>query len=106
MAKAARLSAVEEACPHHARSLGGLDWRALWTSIGLRIAAVSSSDAESVCSGRSNHHVLELSKPKMTSNRHRGQKWQPVEDRGGLGAEATTALQSHQPENSTSMRAG
>jgi hypothetical protein len=42
----------------------------------------------------------------MTSNRHRGQKWQPVEDRGGLGAEATTALQSHQPEISTSMRAG
>mgnify|MGYP004082012935 FL=1 len=106
MAKAARLSAAEEACLHHARSLGGLDWRALWTSIGLRIAAVSSSDAESVCSGRSNHHVLELSKPKMTSNRHRGQKWQPVEDRGGLGAEATTALQSHQPEISTSMRTG
>ena len=83
VAKTARLSAAEEACPHHPRSLDGLDWRELSTSIGLCIAAVSSSHAETASGGRPNHHILELSKPKMGSNRRRDQIWQPVEDGGG-----------------------
>ena len=83
VAKTARLSAAEEACPHHPRSLDGLDWRELSTSIGLCIAAVSSSHAETASGGRPNHHILELSKPKMGPNRCREQEWQSVEDGGG-----------------------